>query len=88
MALLGSYCWRIPEVDAREMNTQRTELLEALLKRCLPIIDSDALMMADITRFMPLPPEEQAKHDSTESDSERLQREIRAALGIEWPVTK
>lgn len=58
----------------------RIKLLSDLLKRCLPIVQYDAQMMADITRFAPLPAEDQAKHDSTEYESEKLLREIPEAL--------
>jgi len=54
--------------------------LRGLLKRCLPIVQADAQMMADITRHAPLDPESQAKHDSTEYESEKLLREIPEAL--------
>ena len=39
-------------------------------------------MMADITRHAPLDAQSQAKHDSTEYESERLAREIPAALSL------
>ena len=62
--------------------------LEAL-DAAMPIIQYDAQMMADITRHAPLDPESQAKHDSTEYESERLIRTIpqlidalRAELGL------
>ena len=54
--------------------------LRGLLGRCLPIIEADARMMADITRHSPLDAESQAIHDSTEYESEKLLREIPAAL--------
>lgn len=54
--------------------------LRGLLIRCLPIIEADARMMADITRHSPLDPVSQAQHDSTEYESERLVSEIPAAL--------
>jgi hypothetical protein len=56
----------------------------ALLVRCLPIIRNDAQMMADITRHAPLDAESQAKHDSTEYESEKLLREIPAFLGTDY----
>lgn len=71
------------------MNTSRSdpikELVEArkllkevheLLARSLPIVQYDAQMMADISRHAPLDPETQAKHDSTEYESEKLVRDI------------
>jgi hypothetical protein len=56
--------------------------LEGLLRRCLPIIQSDATMMADLTRFKPLEPEMQEIHDTTEYDSEKLVKEIPETLGV------
>jgi hypothetical protein len=47
------------------------EFLLDLLERAKPIVEQDAVMMADLTRHAPLPPEAQAKHDSTEHPSER-----------------
>lgn len=46
------------------------------LQKALPIVQYDAQMMADITRHAPLDPESQAKHDSTEYESERLARQM------------
>lgn len=54
-----------------------------LLRRCLPIVQYDAQMMADITRHAPLAPEDQAKHNSTEYESEKLVREIPLLLSGE-----
>ena len=54
--------------------------LRGLLIRCLPIVQADARMMADITRHSPLDPVSQAQHDSTEYESERLVSEIPAVL--------
>ena len=51
------------------------QALEAL-EKAMPIVQYDAQMMADITRHAPLDPESQAKHDSTEYESERLVRQI------------
>jgi hypothetical protein len=60
------------------MNSANEKLNKAveLLKRALVYVEFDANMMADLTRFAPLSPEEQAKHDSTEYDCERLVKEI------------
>jgi hypothetical protein len=55
--------------------------VEGLLRRCLPIIQSDATMMADLTRFKPLEPEMREIHDTTEYDSEKLVKEIPETLG-------
>lgn len=70
------------KVEHPEIARLRAELAgcRALLRRCLPIIESDAQMMADLSRFAPLDPVAQATHDATEYDSERLVREIPAAL--------
>lgn len=54
-------------VDAAEA----IELLAGLVDRAKPIVEADAQMAAAITRFAPFPEAEQAKHDSTESQSER-----------------
>ena len=65
--------------DAEALRAE-VDALRNLLARALPIIDADACMMADLTRHAPLTPEAQAIHDSTEYESERLVREIRAAM--------
>lgn len=64
----------------------KTQALIKLLIRCLTIIESDAAMMADLTRFAPLPPADQARHDSTETDSERLAVELPLFLAGEQPT--
>lgn len=66
--------------DIVERLRAEVEALRTLLARSLPIIDNDARMMADITRHAPLPQDCQAIHDATEYESERLAREIRAAM--------
>lgn len=66
-------------ISARASRDRIAEL-ERLLLRCLPIIQTDAQMMAVLTRFAPLDAEYQAKHDSTEYESEKLLREIPAAM--------
>lgn len=60
-------------------DSEIAELVEAL-NRCLPIVESDAQMMAAMTRHAPLGPETQAVHDSTEYESERLIRELPALI--------
>ena len=60
---------------------ERWEKLAALLKRCRPIIEADAQMMADISRHAPLDADSQAKHDATEYESEKLARELERLLG-------
>jgi len=45
-------------------------VLVDLVERAKPIVTADSLMMADLTRHAPLPPEQQAEHDSTEFPSE------------------
>lgn len=57
------------------------DALLALLKRCRPIIEADAQMMADISRHAPLDADSQAKHDATEYESEKLARELECLLG-------
>lgn len=44
--------------------------LAAMVRDARPIIEQDARMMADLTRFAPLSPEDQAKHDGTDFPSE------------------
>ena len=66
--------------DLHSADKAEVERLRGLLGRCLPIIEADARMMADITRHSPLDAESQAIHDSTEYESEKLLREIPAAL--------
>ena len=61
-------------------NPDPSYLLE-LLKRCRPIIESDAQMMADVTRHAPLDPESQHIHDTTEYESEKLVREFDKLFG-------
>ncbi len=56
------------------------DTMAGMLQRCHPIIVSDALMMADLTRHAPLNAEDQAKHDATEYDSERLAPAIHCLL--------
>jgi hypothetical protein len=71
-------------VNAKDFDSLKAEneRLRAMLARCLPIVEYDARMMADITRFSPLDAESQAKHDSTEYESEKLVREIPVALAV------
>jgi len=54
--------------------------MESLLRRCLPIIQADARMMADLTRFAPLDAESQRVHDTTEYESEKLAKEIKIVI--------
>lgn len=72
----------VPAAFARTLERE-TYALRSLLARCLPIVERDAQMMADIRRHAPLDPTTQAKHDSTEYESEKLVREIPAALGFQ-----
>lgn len=67
---------------ARKLERENDKL-RGLLWRCLPIIEADAQMMADIARHAPLDPASQAAHDSTEYESEKLLREIPAMLAEE-----
>lgn len=66
-------------IEIRTLKRERDALLETL-KRCLPIIQADAQMMADISRHAPLPYKDQMRHDMTEYESERLVREIPALI--------
>lgn len=52
------------------------------LKRTRAYVESDVDMMATISRFAPLPAEDQEHHDNTEYASERLLREIDHFLEI------
>ena len=58
-----------------------TEYIEAIriiarmVKEAKPSVEAEARMMADLTRFAPLSPEEQAKHDGTEFPCERWMKE-------------
>lgn len=45
--------------------------LWALVQLAKPIVENDARMVADLTRFAPLPSEAQEKHDTTEYPSEK-----------------
>jgi len=56
--------------------------LRETLARCLPILQADAQMMADVSRFASLDHASQAAHDTTEYESERLAREIPVLLGL------
>ena len=53
------------------------ELLE-LVERAKPIVEADARMVADLTRFAPLPSEAQEKHDTTEYPSEKWLSDLEA----------
>ena len=70
---------RLQAQHERDAMLEELAAVRALLGRCLPIVEYDARMMADITRFSPLDAESQAKHDSTEYESEKLLPLIRAA---------
>ena len=65
---------------------EQNQWFRRLLIRCLPIVQGDAAMAADITRFAPLAPDEQQKHDTTTQDSELLVREIPQALYSRAPL--
>lgn len=67
-------CWKA----AAELRRQHARLTQAedLLRRAVVYCSQDATMMADLSRHAPLPPDAQAKHDSTEYDSEKLVLEI------------
>ena len=59
--------------------------LRELLSKARPYVEEAVTFAADLTRFSPLPPEEQAKHDCTETDSEILLPKIDAALARPHP---
>jgi len=65
-----------------ELSRLAGELARAtdLLRQARVFVYDDTLMCADLTRFAPLDPESQAKHDSTESLSEQLLPKIDAFL--------
>lgn len=65
---------RVPQLDPER------DTLVGLLRRARYFVEADVAMMDAITRHAPLPFEDQAKHDATEYPSERLLREIDAAL--------
>lgn len=50
---------------------QAVSILGDMVITAKPIVENDARMMADLSRFAPLSPEDQAKHDSTQYPSER-----------------
>ena len=56
--------------------TAEIHRLSALLERCRPFIEADVQMMADISRHAPLDAANQAIHDSTDYESERLLRDM------------
>ena len=70
--------------DCREYRFQQLEdknkLLMYLLGKAKKYVEDDVLMVATISRHAPLPPEAQAAHDSTESESEKLLPLINQAL--------
>ena len=47
-----------------------------VLCKCIPFVEADAQMVADLTRHAPLDAASQARHDNTEAASEALLREI------------
>lgn len=83
----------VTEQEHRSL-AEQNQWFRRLLTRCLPIVQADAQMMADLSRFAPLTHEEQRKHDTTEQDSERLVHDIPEALnsklpgpGVETPIS-
>lgn len=62
---------------------QERQTFRRLLLACVPYLKDDVRMNYDISRFSPLPPEDQAKHDATIPRSETLLHEIAVALGDE-----
>ena len=63
-----------------QQQLDRNVVLTSLLERCLPIVQSDADMASSISRHAPLDPESQARHDNTETESEKLLPDIAAYL--------
>lgn len=63
-----------------QQQLDRNAVLTSLLERCLPIVQSDADMASSISRHAPLDPESQARHDNTETESEKLLPDIAAYL--------
>ena len=61
----------------------RVKKLEDLLGRAIYYVEEDVAMQSSLTRHAPLPPGEQARHDSTEQPSEKLLMEILEYTG--WP---
>ena len=49
-----------------------------LVERAKPIVEADARMVADLTRFAPLPSEAQEQHDTTEYPSEKWLSDLEA----------
>lgn len=62
---------KLKEHSAKERLAAATQELLDLVRRAKTFVEFDARMAADLTRFAPLPPEAQAKHDSTETESEK-----------------
>lgn len=54
--------------------------LKHLVDIALPIVQADSDMMVDLSRFAPLPPEQQAKHDSTEYPSEKWLNDYKSLM--------
>ena len=52
--------------------------LWALVQLAKPIVEADARMAADLSRFAPLPSEAQEKHDTTEYPSEKWLSDLEA----------
>lgn len=61
---------RLKESAEEKQIAAAPQLLD-LVRRAKTFVEFDAMMAADLSRFAPLPPEEQAKHDSTETASEK-----------------
>jgi len=78
-----SYTRTFPTVPIQLEAAEIIEQQHELLLRCVRFVEADAQMVADITRFAPLPADQQIEHDSTESLSEVLLRDLVAyGLGV------
>jgi hypothetical protein len=54
--------------------------LARMVRDAKPMVESDAMMVADLSRFAPLPPDAQAKHDRTHFPCERWLEEFVRAI--------
>ena len=69
---------RFPET-ASENEMDKKYLID-LINAAKPFVEDAARMDAVLTRFAPLPPEAQAKHDSTQSPAEKWLDDYHALL--------
>lgn len=76
-----TYTREFPAVPIQLEAAKIIEQQHELLLRCIRFVEADAEMMAAITRFAPLPAEQQMQHDTQESASEVLLRDLAKYLG-------